>query len=322
MRLVTLSPSVPASGESLTRNDMVTVGGSIGCAWIGDLVLGARRRCRPPSPSRARRWTTMSPASPISIGWRSRPRKARIFETRPVSTSLPSRSITLMVWFGFTSPTRCGPVTMRPRKGLASSSVPSIRNGPSSVLAGGTCLSTRSNSGARPWSLGPSGDSGHPAVAARTVEDREVELLVGGVERREEIEHLVDDFDVPRVGPVDLVDGDDGPQADLERLRDHELGLRHRPFGSVDQHDRAVDHAQDALDLAAEIGVAGGVDDVDAGILPDDRGRLGQDGDAALLLEVVRIHRALFHALVVAEASPIATGACRPAWSCRGRRGR
>ena len=32
MRLVTLSPSVPASGELLTMNDIDTVGGSIGCA--------------------------------------------------------------------------------------------------------------------------------------------------------------------------------------------------------------------------------------------------------------------------------------------------
>jgi hypothetical protein len=31
------------------------------------------------------------------------------------------------------------------------------------------------------------------------VEDREVELLVGGVERREEVEHLVDDLLGPRV---------------------------------------------------------------------------------------------------------------------------
>ena len=86
-------------------------------------------------------------------------------------------------------------------------------------------------------------------------------------------------------------------------LRDHELGLRHRPFGRVHEHDRAVHHAEDALHLAAEIGVAGGIDDVDAGVLPDDRGRLGQDGDAALLLEIVRIHGALFHALVFAEAA-------------------
>jgi hypothetical protein len=47
--------------------------------------------------------------------------------------------------------------------------------------------------------------------------------------------------------------------------------------------------------------VAGGVHDVDAGVLPDDRGRLGQDGDAALFFEVVRIHHALGDALVLAE---------------------
>jgi hypothetical protein len=80
----------------------------------------------------------------------------------------------------------------------------------------------------------------------------------------------------PRVGTVDLVDDDDRLQPDLERLGDHELGLRQRAFGGVDQHQRAVHHVQDALDLAAEIGVAGGVDDVDAGVLPLHRGGLGQ----------------------------------------------
>jgi hypothetical protein len=73
-----------------------------------------------------------------------------------------------------------------------------------------------------------------------------------------------------------------------------------RAFGGIDENDRAVDHVQDALHLAAEIGVAGGVDDVDAGILPDDRGRLGQDGDAALLFEIVRVHHALGDTLVLA----------------------
>jgi hypothetical protein len=64
---------------------------------------------------------------------------------------------------------------------------------------------------------------------------------------------------------------------------------------------RRIHHRQDALDLAAEIGVAGRVDDVDAGVLPVDRGRLGEDGDAALLFEVVGVHHALGDALVLAE---------------------
>ncbi|CDX42319.1 conserved hypothetical protein [Mesorhizobium sp. ORS 3359] len=144
---------------------------------------------------------------------------------------------------------------------------------------------------------------GNPAVAARTVEDREIELLVGGVERGEQVEHLVDNLDMAGVRTVDLVDDDDGPQADLERLADDELGLRHRPFGGVDEHDRRIHHRQDALHLAAEIGVSGRVDDVDAGAVPVDRGCLGEDGDAALFFEVVGIHGAFGDALIVAEGS-------------------
>ena len=70
------------------------------------------------------------------------------------------------------------------------------------------------------------------------------------------------------VGAVDLVDDDDRLAGRTRSaLRQHEAGLRHRALGGVDQHQRAVDHVQDALDLAAEIGVARGVDDVDLGVL-------------------------------------------------------
>ena len=66
---------------------------------------------------------------------------------------------------------------------------------------------------------------------------------------------------------------------------------------------------EDALDLGAEIGVAGGVDDVDVGgrrRAPLDRGAFGEDGDPALFLEVVGIHRPLLDALVVAEGAGLA----------------
>ena len=106
---------------------------------------------------------------------------------------------------------------------------------------------------------------GEPGIAgaAAGVEGREIELLVAGVEVEEQLEDFVEDFGRARVGAVDLVDDDDRAQAERERLAGDELGLRHRPFGGVDQQDHAVDHRQDALDLGAEIGVAGRVDDVD-----------------------------------------------------------
>ena len=65
------------------------------------------------------------------------------------------------------------------------------------------------------------------------------------------------------VGAVGLVDQQDDGKLRLERLAQHEAGLRQRALARVDEQDDAVDHRQAALDLAAEVGVAGGVDDVD-----------------------------------------------------------
>ncbi len=144
------------------------------------------------------------------------------------------------------------------------------------------------------------------AVAARGVEDGEVELLVVGIEADEEIEHLVEHFLDALIGAVDLVDDDDGLEAQRERLAGHELGLRHGAFGAVDQQDDAFDHGEDALDLAAEVGVAGRVDDVDARAFPLDGGRLGKDRNATLFLQIIGIHRPFFHPLVVAEGAGLA----------------
>ena len=74
---------------------------------------------------------------------------------------------------------------------------------------------------------------------------------------------LVDDLGDARVGAVGLVEHEDDGQLRLERLAQHEAGLRQRALARVDEQHDAVDHRQAALDLAAEVGVAGGVDDVD-----------------------------------------------------------
>ena len=78
-----------------------------------------------------------------------------------------------------------------------------------------------------------------------------------------------------------------------------EAGLRHRSIDRIDQQQHGVDHAQDALDLAAEIGMARGVDDVDmvlgALVLPGDGGVLAENRDAALAFQLVGIHHPLRH---------------------------
>jgi hypothetical protein len=91
-----------------------------------------------------------------------------------------------------------------------------------------------------------------------------------------------------------------------QRLAGYELGLWHCAFRRIDQQDNAVDHRQDAFDFAAEVGVAGRVDDIDARIFPFDAGALGKNRDAAFFFEIVRIHCAFFNALIVAEGAGLA----------------
>ena len=84
-------------------------------------------------------------------------------------------------------------------------------------------------------------------------------------------------------------------------LGEHKTGLRHGTLCGIDEQDDAVHHGQHALHLAAEIGMSGGVDDVDLGILVHDSGVLGEDGDAALTLDVVRVHDTVGNCLILAE---------------------
>ena len=103
-----------------------------------------------------------------------------------------------------------------------------------------------------------------------------------------------------RVLAVDLVDDHDRAQVELQRLAQHEARLRHHAFGGVDQQQHALHHLQHPLDLAAEVGVARRVDDVELDPVVLDRGVLGQDRDAAFALERIGVQRPRLDVLALA----------------------
>ena len=102
-----------------------------------------------------------------------------------------------------------------------------------------------------------------PAVAARAVDDGELDLVFAGVEIEEEFVDLVDDLGGAGVRAIDLVDCQDDRQVASECLAQDKAGLRQRALSRVDKQHDAVDHCQGTLDLATEVGVARGVDDVE-----------------------------------------------------------
>ena len=139
------------------------------------------------------------------------------------------------------------------------------------------------------------------AVAARAEDHRAVQLVVARVQLKQQLEHLVADFVNARVGAVNLIDDDDDAMPQLDGLLKHETGLRHRSLRRVDEQQHAVDHFQDTLDLAAEVGMARGIDDIDFHAVVIGGSVLCKDGDAALALQRVAVHHAFLDDLVVAE---------------------
>ena len=128
-------------------------------------------------------------------------------------------------------------------------------------------------------------------------------MLIVGPELVEQIKSCIDHRVGLGAGLVDLVDHHDGLEAQGQGLLGHEAGLGHGAFLCVDQQHHAVNHRQRPLDLTAEVGVAGGVDDVDVRALPGHCAVLGQDGDATLALNGVVVHHRVDDLLVLGKGA-------------------
>ena len=133
------------------------------------------------------------------------------------------------------------------------------------------------------------------------VDEGAVQLGVVRVQLQEQLQHLVHHLVGPGLGAVYLVDADDDGELQLQGLAEHEFRLGHGALESVHHQNDAVHHLQHPLHLPAEVGVAGGVHDIDFGALVHDGGVLGKDGDAPFPLDVVGIHDPLRYILPLAE---------------------
>ena len=134
----------------------------------------------------------------------------------------------------------------------------------------------------------------------------EIELGVGGVEFEKEFKDLIEDFLGIGVFAIDLIEDNNGFGADFKGFTENELGLGLRTLGGINDKEDAIDHAEDAFDFSTEIGVAWGIDNVNADIVIFEGGVFGFDGDTPFPLEVHGVHHALGDNLVGSESTCLA----------------
>jgi len=101
---------------------------------------------------------------------------------------------------------------------------------------------------------------------------------------------------------VNLVYYNNGRQFQFQCFLEHKSGLRHRAFASIDQQQYPVYAAQHSLHLSAEVGVTGGVYDVDLDAVVVNCSHLRQDRDPAFPLPIVGVHYTFGHDLIVTKS--------------------
>ena len=142
---------------------------------------------------------------------------------------------------------------------------------------------------------------GHPPLFGRAEDDGKIQLFVRGSHVHHQVENRFVNFLGGAVFLVHFVDHHDGVQVHVQCLLKHETRLGHRAFEGIDQQQHAVGHIEHALYFSAEIGVPGGVNDVDLGILVTYRNVLGKDRDPPFAFDLVVVQDEFPGLLVVAE---------------------
>ena len=237
------------------------------------ISIGAGRKSS--TASRTKRTPLCFSAEPASTGVASRlrvaRRSARITMSSGISASSTNRSRSSSSFSAATSSMswRCIAASSRSSSGISLSrySRPSPSSGNVTIF-----MRTRSMKPAKSFSA-PTGIWIGTGRASRTVLDR----LDGLVEVGPDPVHLVNEADARDAVAVGLAP--DG------------LGLGLDAAHRIEHRDRAVEHAQRALDLRREVDVARRVDDVDREAVPIARRGRGLDRDPALLLLLEVVHR-------------------------------
>ena len=100
------------------------------------------------------------------------------------------------------------------------------------------------------------------AVLGRSVNNRELNLILVCAKLDKEVEYLVDNLGRSCTGAVDFIDNNKNLFLEIKSFFKNKSCLRHAALEGVNKEQNSVNHGEDSLNLAAEIGMTRGVDNI------------------------------------------------------------
>ena len=112
---------------------------------------------------------------------------------------------------------------------------------------------------------------GRVAFFGRGIDNRKIKYIIRGTQFYEKIKDLINDPIATRGWFIYFIDHDNNGHVQAERLFEDETGLRHRPFCCIHQQEGTIGHFQDPFNLAAEIRMPWGINNINEKILIEKR---------------------------------------------------
>ncbi len=115
-------------------------------------------------------------------------------------------------------------------------------------------------------------------------------MLVIGTEFVEQIKNLVDYPVRTCAFAVNFIDDHNWIKTTGKGFLRDKARLRHRAIDGINQQENAIHHRQHTFNFTAEVGMPGGINDIDVIVFPVDGGVFGENGNTTLALLIIGIH--------------------------------
>ena len=111
----------------------------------------------------------------------------------------------------------------------------------------------------------------HPIILGRTVDNGEIQLVLGCIQAEHQVEHHLVHFFGTAIWLIHLIHNNDRFQTNLQSFLQYKPCLRHRTFESIHKQNASIRHIQYTFHFTSEVTVSRSINNVNLGVFVVDR---------------------------------------------------